>query len=250
MTPQIPGYLLSFELAFLPLVAAIALGPHLDGCRSNESASAVALHDCRCAVGGPHRLAGGRPVPWRGKYLFREHRDLRANPDVRFADPGDYRRHWPAAIGKRLKPCLRHTAALARGGSNLSRWGRHIPRALGGRTPALAIRAARRVWGRCDRLSCRRRRRAAGAKCGWRSQSGLCLVPFWNRRPCVAVTMGALTSPGPAHLFARAAPNLLISSYPLVMVPTFAVPMALMLHGLVLWRLRRETVSNARLAVA
>jgi hypothetical protein len=25
------------------------------------------------------------------------------------------------------------------------------------------------------------------------------------------------------------------------MIPTFAVPLALMLHGLVLWRLRRET---------
>jgi len=66
----------------------------------------------------------------------------------------------------------------------------------------------------------------------------------------VAVTMGAMTSPGRAHLIALDAPNLLISSYPLVMVPTFAVPLALMLHGLVLWRLRRETVPAGRLAVA
>jgi hypothetical protein len=36
----------------------------------------------------------------------------------------------------------------------------------------------------------------------------------------VAITMGALTSPGPAHLLAFDAPNLLISAYPLVMVPT------------------------------
>jgi len=50
----------------------------------------------------------------------------------------------------------------------------------------------------------------------------------------VAITMGAMTSPGRAHLLAFEAPNLLISSYPLVMVPTFAVPLALMLHGLVL----------------
>src|SRR5258705_11561886 len=55
----------------------------------------------------------------------------------------------------------------------------------------------------------------------------------------VAVTMGAMTSPGRAHLLAFEAPNLLVTSYPLVMVPTFAVPLALMLHGLVLWRLRR-----------
>ena len=47
-----------------------------------------------------------------------------------------------------------------------------------------------------------------------------------------------------------AAPNLLITSYPLVMVPTFAVPLALMLHGLVLWRLRREGRPTGRLAVA
>ena len=63
----------------------------------------------------------------------------------------------------------------------------------------------------------------------------------------VAVTMGALTSPGLPQLLAFGAPNLLITSYPLVMVPTFAVPLALMLHGLVLWRLKRETASRGRL---
>jgi hypothetical protein len=62
----------------------------------------------------------------------------------------------------------------------------------------------------------------------------------------VAITMGAMTSPGRPHLLAFDAPNLLISSYPLIMVPTFAVPLALMLHGLVLWRLRRETASTGR----
>ena len=66
----------------------------------------------------------------------------------------------------------------------------------------------------------------------------------------VAITMGAMTSPGRAHLLAFDAPNLLVTAYPLVMVPTFAVPLALMLHGLVLWRLRRKTASTGRLAVA
>jgi hypothetical protein len=66
----------------------------------------------------------------------------------------------------------------------------------------------------------------------------------------VAIAMGAMTSPGRPHLLAFEAPNLLITSYPLVMVPTFAVPLALMLHGIVLWRLRRETASNDRLAAA
>jgi len=66
----------------------------------------------------------------------------------------------------------------------------------------------------------------------------------------VAVTMGAMTSPGLPHLLAFDAPNLLITSYPLVMIPTFAVPLALMLQGLVLWRLRRKIRSTAQLAAA
>jgi hypothetical protein len=66
----------------------------------------------------------------------------------------------------------------------------------------------------------------------------------------VAITMGAMTSPGLPHLLAFDAPNLLISSYPLVMVPTFAVPLALMLHGFVLWRLRRQTAPTGQLAAA
>jgi hypothetical protein len=65
----------------------------------------------------------------------------------------------------------------------------------------------------------------------------------------VAITMGAMTSPGRAHLLADA-PNLLMTAYPLVMVPTFAVPLALMLHGLVLWRLRRGAAATGRLAAA
>lgn len=84
--------------------------------------------------------------------------------------------------------------------------------------------------------------RALSAVYGW------CL--FGVTDLVVAVTMGALTSPGRPHLLAFEAPNLLISSYPLVMIPTFAVPLALMLHGLVLWRLRRETSSASRLAAA
>lgn len=66
----------------------------------------------------------------------------------------------------------------------------------------------------------------------------------------VAITMGAMTSPGRAQLLAFDAPNLLMTAYPLVMVPTFAVPLALMLHGLVLWRLPRETAPTGRLVAA
>jgi hypothetical protein len=66
----------------------------------------------------------------------------------------------------------------------------------------------------------------------------------------VAITTGAMTSPGRAHLLAFDAPNLLVTAYPLVMVPTFAVPLALMLHGLVLWRLWRENAPTGRLVTA
>jgi hypothetical protein len=66
----------------------------------------------------------------------------------------------------------------------------------------------------------------------------------------VAIAMGAMTSPGRAHLLAFEAPNLLMTAYPLVMVPTFAVPLALMLHGLVLLRLRRDHVPTSSLVAA
>ncbi|HEY2533499.1 MAG TPA: hypothetical protein VGJ20_37140 [Xanthobacteraceae bacterium] len=88
-------------------------------------------------------------------------------------------------------------------------------------------------------------RRAIGAH---RATYAWCL--FGIADLVVAITMGAMTSPGRAHLLALEAPNLLMSAYPLVMVPTFAVPLALMLHGLVLWRLRRGTAATDRLAVA
>ena len=66
----------------------------------------------------------------------------------------------------------------------------------------------------------------------------------------IALTMGALTSPGLPHLVAFDTPNMLITAYPLVMVPTFAVPLALILHGLVLWRLRQQVAAREQLAAA
>jgi hypothetical protein len=81
-----------------------------------------------------------------------------------------------------------------------------------------------------------------------RAAYGWCL--FGIADLVVAVAMGGMTSPGRVHVLAFDAPNLLISSYPLVMVPTFAVPLALMLHGLVLWQLRRKIGSTGQLATA
>jgi hypothetical protein len=57
----------------------------------------------------------------------------------------------------------------------------------------------------------------------------------------VAVTMGMLTSPSPLHLLAVDRPNELISLYPLVMVPVFLVPLAILLHLASLQKLRQAT---------
>jgi hypothetical protein len=64
----------------------------------------------------------------------------------------------------------------------------------------------------------------------------------------VAVTMGMLTSPGPAHLLARDHPNLQIATFPTVMVPAFVVPFSTLLHVLSLRQLKRvqRTAATAR----
>jgi hypothetical protein len=55
----------------------------------------------------------------------------------------------------------------------------------------------------------------------------------------VAISTGVLTSPGRTHFLSLDAPNMLVTAYPLVMIPTFAVPLSIILHGLCLWKLRR-----------
>jgi hypothetical protein len=66
----------------------------------------------------------------------------------------------------------------------------------------------------------------------------------------VATITGAMTSPAAAHLLALKTPNVLIESYPLVMHPFYGLPLALMLHGFVLWRLRRGAALTRLLAAA
>jgi hypothetical protein len=56
----------------------------------------------------------------------------------------------------------------------------------------------------------------------------------------VAMATGFLTSPGPLHLLAVEHPNLIGTAYPLVMIPAFLVPFSSILHGLCLWKLRRQ----------
>lgn len=54
-----------------------------------------------------------------------------------------------------------------------------------------------------------------------------------------AVSMGAMTSPGPIHFFALDHPNYLIATFPTVLIPAFAVPVSFVLHVLSLRQLRR-----------
>jgi hypothetical protein len=55
-----------------------------------------------------------------------------------------------------------------------------------------------------------------------------------------AVTIGTLSTPGPLQLIVPDPPNLLLGTYPTVMVPAFAVPSSILLHALSLRQLRRS----------
>jgi hypothetical protein len=57
----------------------------------------------------------------------------------------------------------------------------------------------------------------------------------------VAVATGFLTSPSPFQRFAFDHPNELISVFPLVLIPTFLVPLAIVLHIISLIQLGRVT---------
>lgn len=46
----------------------------------------------------------------------------------------------------------------------------------------------------------------------------------------LAIILGVLTSPTPFQILARDVPNDLITQYPLVLVPVFAVPLSILLH--------------------
>lgn len=54
----------------------------------------------------------------------------------------------------------------------------------------------------------------------------------------IAVTLGFLTSPTPFQQLALGMPNVLISRYPFVLIPVFAVPASILLHVFAAWRLR------------
>lgn len=77
-----------------------------------------------------------------------------------------------------------------------------------------------------------------------RSASSSASVAWWNvlglADLVVAVGTGVLTSPSPFQLFAFDNPNVLVSIYPLVLVPTFLVPVSVLMHFASLQKLARE----------
>lgn len=68
------------------------------------------------------------------------------------------------------------------------------------------------------------------------------LVAVWNVLGIldltIAVTAGFLSAPGPFQRLAFAHPNYLVGTYPLVMIPVFAVPLSIVLHAASLTKLK------------
>src|SRR5262245_46588402 len=54
----------------------------------------------------------------------------------------------------------------------------------------------------------------------------------------VAVGLGVMTGPGPAHVFRTTPTSEFVTQFPLALVPAFLVPLAFMLHVVSLWQLR------------
>jgi hypothetical protein len=81
------------------------------------------------------------------------------------------------------------------------------------------------------------------------ARGAVALAVAWNVLGIVdlasAVTMGTLTQPGPLQLIVPAVPNVLLGTYPTVLVPAFAVPSSILLHALSLRQLRRRMRGDA-----
>jgi hypothetical protein len=76
------------------------------------------------------------------------------------------------------------------------------------------------------------------------------LVRAWNLLGLadlvVAITTGFLSSPSPIQRFAFDHPNTLITAFPLVMIPVYLVPLAVLLHFASLAKLSRREASSPR----
>jgi hypothetical protein len=80
------------------------------------------------------------------------------------------------------------------------------------------------------------------------------LVTLWNwlgiSDLVVAVATGFLSAPSRFQIFSLDAPNVLIGSFPLVMVPIFAVPLSIVLHLASLSKIRAAHPSVMKQAVS
>lgn len=78
-------------------------------------------------------------------------------------------------------------------------------------------------------------------------RSARVLALSWNvlgiAELALAVTLGFLASPSAFLQLALAMPNSLITRYPFVLVPTFVVPVSILLHAAALWRLRSAAIT-------
>jgi hypothetical protein len=70
------------------------------------------------------------------------------------------------------------------------------------------------------------------------------LIALWNwlgiADLVIAVTTGFLSAPSQFQVFSLAAPNILIGTFPLVMIPIYVVPLSLILHLASLTKLRQS----------
>lgn len=66
----------------------------------------------------------------------------------------------------------------------------------------------------------------------------------------VAVGLGFLSAPTPFQLLARTAPNALIGAAPLALIPTFAVPLSIILHGVSLTKVTRDRAVEVEMGAA
>jgi hypothetical protein len=57
----------------------------------------------------------------------------------------------------------------------------------------------------------------------------------------VAISLGMMTSPGPAHVLNVVPSSVVLTQFPMALIPTFLVPLALTLHGVSLWQLYRRS---------
>jgi hypothetical protein len=250
MTPQIPAYLVAFESAVRPLVAAVALGLiwmgalRMEGPAQSRYTTAGVLSVTLIAWLSIAQYLGSANTYFATSDTAVPTLLLGLTIPLIVGAAGMWLSGGIASLVSAIPMPWIVAAQIYRvgGGIFLVLWadGRlpwqfALPAGIGDvMTGCLAVVVAARLA-----------QNAAGARS---AVYAWCL--FGIADLVVAITMGAMTSPGRPHLLAFEAPNLLITSYPLVMIPTFAVPLALMLHGIVLWRLRRENASNGRLAAA